>query len=737
MIAKSIPESASTESTAKNTLLKSISADEYLFRAPLLIDGKGLREFPAGGWDSGELWLQSLAEACAVYSVKALLLPLELKTASHLHSDLFGIELLNWLRWCAPEPLRWVPVIAVGWQPLAAVLRKRPDLLLVCPGTQFHEITDVIAQDRRILQLDIDAARRGDLVTCAELTLRRYTMGTAVEAAQVTYHDLANDHYAAYRLWVGYLHALEKSLALPHLKSDEKQTLQAEIERAGKTPVPSVEEIRRKQSTPSFQHFKLVRSVAQIPAYPHMEGAETIFRQHILSGLPPKVRVLLVDDEFDKGIADTLLQVLFRQTAFTVQSSEQAIYKWDPNNAPKARLVCVKTAEAARNWLRYWGELPFSEEALETMSHGLLSEQCARQPETKSFKNWLFETHCALGGSEKSFKDALQRLAPDEIDTAEADKCLLEAAGTLLSKLDDLEASPKRMTTVMILDLRLEKGAVPELYDAGYFSSTALRREVKHVQPKLPILMFTASRQAMNYATIMAEATNIDGWLCKEAPDSPEDIENSTNSLLYLISQVHMFGGMAEWWHPGLDWVKTDEKEYGEFYSSPQFESSIEHVDREATRLLRLIHRDTFSKVPPFAGLRGKLAPPLFQILNHKIEPLLVARRLIVGTLLMTSTPNGQSLTWDPTEFVRRIRGDDYIGPLVRKGIAIYVSKFGNQREFWFPSLAPDGILQALLKDELLWLQSQDWPRLAPANAALIQSKIQTAIDNLKTATPQ
>jgi hypothetical protein len=720
-----------SKTVAKNVSLNTTVVDDYFFRAPLLIYEEGIWEIPVDGWTSGEAWLESLSTACAERPAKALVLPLELKTEARPLSELFGIELLNWLRWCAPDPIRWLPVIAVSWQSLTSVLRQKPNLLLVCPGTQFQEIPDLLAQDRRMLQLDIAAARQDKLVRCDESTLRRYTMGTAVEAAQVTYHDLANDHYAAYRLWLGYLHALEQSLVQPHLDLEMQRALQTELKRAHAAPVRSIAEIERKQHTPSFQHFKLVRSVADIPAYPHMEGAEAIFRQHILNGLSSKVRVLLVDDEFDKGVADTLLQVLFRQTTFTAQSSGQAIYKRDLNDAPKARLVCVKTAEAARNWLRYWGELPFSDEAREAMSHGLSSEVCAHHAESGSFRNWLHETYLILGGSEGTFEEGLQRYAREEIDVAEADTCFREAAGTLLCKLDDPEASPKRMTTVMILDLRLEKGAVPKLYDAGYFSSTALRREVKRAQPKLPILMFTASRQAMNYASIMAEATNIDGWLCKEAPDSPEDLENSTNSLLYLISQAHMFGGMSEWWHKDLGWAPEDEGEYSRFFTSPQAESSLEHVGKEATQILQLVHQDRFSKLPPFAALLGKLTPPLFQTRHHKTESLLVARRLIVGTLLMTSAPNDQSLVWDAAEFVRRLRGDKYIEPLLKKG-NVYVSKFGNQREFWFPSLAPDRILLSLLDDELLWLQSLDWRKLAPGNASLIQRKIKSTLDALK-----
>jgi hypothetical protein len=727
------------EPLSRDAFMKIATVDDYSFRVPLLIHEEGLSEVPLDGWHSGEAWIETLSTARITSPIKALVLPLELKTASGRYSTLFGVELLSWLRWCGRDSIRWLPVIAVSWQSLTAVLREKPNLLLVCPGTQFHEITDVLAHDRRLLQLAIAAAQRGKLARCDQSALRCYTMGTAVEAAQVTYHDLANDHYAAYRLWVGYLHALEKSLAASRLKPEIRQALRKELDRAGKTPVPSVDEIERKQHTPSFQHFKLVRSVAQIPAYPQMEGAETIFPQHILNGLPPKTRVLLVDDEFDKGVASVLLQVLFRQADFTVQSTEQAIYKEYLKDSAKARFVCVKTAEAARNWLRYWGELPFSDDAIEAIAHRLSSKECASNPESGSFKTWILETYRMLGGSEQSFDQAMRR--KDSAEKSKYDDPESEFryfAASLLDALDNPDASPKKMTTVMILDLRLEKGTVPELYNAEFFSSTALRREVKHAQPQLPILMFTASRQAMNYVTIMDEARNVDGWLCKEAPDSPEDIENSTNSLLYLISKIHRFSTMGEWWHRGLGWDSSDEQEYGDFYAGPQFNDSVDHINKEATRILELIHQDTFSKITPDKGLLRRLSQTLFQPLHHRIELLLVARRLIIGTLLMTSESGGQSLSWDAVEFVGRLRGIKYIEPLLECGESVRVSKFGNQREFWFPSLTPERVMKVLLEDELLWLQLQDWRNLAPANASLIRSQIQSALSDLKTAaTPQ
>lgn len=693
-----------------------------------------MTEMPEEAWSSGECLVKTLCSTDVASTVKALVLPLELKTRSHKHQDLFGIDLLDWLRWCAPEPVRWLPVVAIAWQPLPAILRRKPNLLLVSPGTEFREITDAIARDRQRLRDDIAGAQNGELAFCDEQALRRYAMGAAAEAAQVTYHDLANDHYAAYRLWIGYLHALENSQSAPGLDADTRRAISNELARAKASPVKSVVEIEKKSQTPAFQHFKLARSIAQIPAYPRTEGAETIFRKHVLKGLPGKARVLLVDDEFDKGVADILLQVLFRQSAFTIQSHEQAVYSSKPSDVARARFVCVKTADAARNWLRYWGELPFSDEALDAITRGW-SYANRTSDECQKFGRWLFDLGAIAGHSEKSVHEALNQGERKATTQAlETDNPFLDAAKDLLCDIDNPDGSPKKMATTMILDLRLEKGAVPELYDAHLFSSAVLRREVKRAQPKLPIIMFTASRQAMNYASLMAEATHIDGWLCKEAPDSPEDVENSTNALLYLVSRVHMFSGMSDWWHSNLGWEPEDEREFGEFFTNPYAETSLAHVSTEASRLFDMVRLDTFAQHPPFGALLGKLVPPLFQPRHDKIESLLVARRLIVATLLMTSCLEGQALSWDAEEFVRRLRGTKHVETLRKRGKPVYVSKMGNQREFWFPSLASDIVLRTLLEEELEWLQSQDWTAITPSHADIIQQQITSARNSVHTA---
>jgi hypothetical protein len=707
------------------------SVHNYDFRVPLLVQRNGIAEVPCEGWGSGKDWIQVLASASGVMAV---VLPLELKGGGHRHQELFGIELLDWLRWCAPEPLRWMPVMTASWQPLTAILRRKPNLLLVCPGTQFREITDSLEQGRQRLREDIAAAQRGDLPSCDEAALRRYATGTAVEAAQVTYHDLANDHYAAYRLWIGYLHTLEAVQSEGGLNEITQNAISKELARAKGSCIRSIAEIDNKKRTPSFQHFKLARSVMEIPAYPRTTGGAAIFRHHILRGLPDNSRVLLVDDEFDKGIAEVLLQVLFQERTFTSQNDEQALYSARPKGSSKLRFVCVKTARDARNWLRYWGDLPFSVEALDAMDMGL-SYACRTNEECSSFRDWLFKLGSTLGKSDKWVRESLKEGTRDggAAGALENENPFLETAKDLLCDVDELDGSPKQMATVIILDLRLEKGSVPELYDAGAFSSAELRREVKRSKRKPPIMMFTASRQAMNYANIMADSSNIDGWLCKEAPDSPEDAENSANALIYLISHLHEFVGKSGWWHAGLEWGRDEEEEYSQFFADPDAAESLKHISTEGTRLLELVRINEFvrgSGDHP-TPLLGKLVPPVFEPSKHRTETRLVARRLIVGSLLMTSILKGDTLAWNPEEFLYRIRGRAHVERLRKKG-KLHVSGVGNQYEFWFRSLAPDRILQLLLKQELSWLKSLDWEKLAPTNAGVIGKKIASALDSLQ-----
>jgi len=161
------------------------TVDKYCFRVPLLIHANGVSEVPDNGWNSGERWIETLSSEEIAGTVKALVLPLELKTRSRRYQDLFGIELIDWLRWCAPEPMRWVPVVALGWQQLPAILRRKPNLLLVSSGTQFREIKDAIARDRQRLRDDVAAAQKGELASCNERSLRLFAMGTAVEAAKL------------------------------------------------------------------------------------------------------------------------------------------------------------------------------------------------------------------------------------------------------------------------------------------------------------------------------------------------------------------------------------------------------------------------------------------------------------------------------------------------------------------------------------------------------------------------
>ena len=68
---------------------------------------------------------------------------------------------------------------------------------------------------------------------------------------------------------------------------------------------------------PAFQQFQVLGRSTAPPKYPEIEDANQLVRDHAREGLPPVLRVLLVDDEFDKGLADALLKILFGNVDFT------------------------------------------------------------------------------------------------------------------------------------------------------------------------------------------------------------------------------------------------------------------------------------------------------------------------------------------------------------------------------------------------------------------------------------
>lgn len=181
---------------------------EYRFDSPCLVYGAELRAFddPAC-WQSESVWLQSLADLAEI--PHAFIIPLELPSSGRNRQDLLGYDLLCVLRWSASEALRGRPVLLAAWQPLQDILRKRSDVLVVRPAVEFTRLPEAVHRLPGFLS-DV-AAGLTQPATSDEIEA---VSAADQQASQVSYHDLANDYYAAYRIKKGYLALLRKATAI-------------------------------------------------------------------------------------------------------------------------------------------------------------------------------------------------------------------------------------------------------------------------------------------------------------------------------------------------------------------------------------------------------------------------------------------------------------------------------------------------------------------------------------------
>lgn len=172
------------------------------FESPLLVTDQELVALPAEAWQNGEKWVAALEERTDVVGI---VLPLEIKASEHqTRQDLLGVELLNWLRWSADEPLRYVPVLAAAWQPIEAILRRTLNLLLVTRGTTFVRLPEAVETLPRF----VHSVRQNDPTWPQAQPGDLEQIAGSARAERISYHDLANEYYGAFRLWEGYKHAL-------------------------------------------------------------------------------------------------------------------------------------------------------------------------------------------------------------------------------------------------------------------------------------------------------------------------------------------------------------------------------------------------------------------------------------------------------------------------------------------------------------------------------------------------
>lgn len=617
------------------------------FESPLLVTDDELLALPAEAWQCGEKWLEALKERTGVLGI---VLPLEIKAFGHQsRQDLLGVELLNWLRWSAEEPFRFLPVLAVAWQPLDAILRRTYNLLLVTRGTTFVRLPEAM----ETLPCFIKGVRENSSAwTHVRIEdLERIAGGNQSE--QISYHDLANDFYAAHRLWEGYKHALSEA------------NIQTEWQRAQEVSLSFTENLRFKLARPAVREYLSLRSRQASPIYyPATENWQELLRTHAKQGLPSNTRILMVDDEFDKGLAEVLLQILFKAPEFSFRLDGECVYSPDG----WARLVCVKSIREAACWLRWWGEE-------KTFAELGFDEELGRQ--------WIDHWVAALGLN---------------ADWMEGDQ-FEDIGNNILSRGVDNRPARIKPTTVLLLDLHLEKDEATAIYDPHEMASVRLWKAIKDEHKDLPIIVFTASRQAMNYSAIMEQAGQSDGWLTKEGPDITLDNQHSSWAALYLLERIHMFSCLKDWYRDEFDWQIPWKEEYSNAYLSPVWQESQNHITSEASRIFRALQTDP--------NTVGSLYSTLYQNVKNHVTPayfpleiLLIARRLAVAALLETAEWSKGLPKWNLDKFKSRLN----CSSRGKKQLKYANDVLNFTTMLWFRSYTPK-IIGLLLPEEYRWLK--------------------------------
>jgi len=638
---------------------------------PLVILASETQPLEKSKWESPEAWLSALNEFDS--TALALVLPLELPGRYGRRGELWGVELLRWLRWSAPDSIRFTPVLAVAWQPLEMILRAKHEPLLVSRGAWFVRLPDVLEgfpsfQDRFISQVRAEPER----LKISPPDLELLAGGTAGEAARLTHHDLANEGYSAWRLWAGYLHALlQASEGTRNTRSSKEVFAWAK-----KVQFTWLDDLKQRMLQPAFQQFQILRRPTAPPQYPEVEDAVQLVRDHAREGLPPVLRILLVDDEFDKGLADVLLKMLFGNVEFTTKGpgSQEWVYSETTAKGGWVRFACVKTAKAAIHWLAHWGEIK------------LPTDPDVVEANEDSLDNW---------------RDSWAGVPYPEFQ---------------LLRVDQESARPGNLVTVILLDLRLSREEPEASYSPEDFGSLRLRNAVKLDRPDVPVVMLTASRQALNYAAAMAEAGQQDGWLNKEAPDVPVDDCNSANAAHYLLSRLRIFSTLGKWFQTNLDWGPKEIAECGEFW----LRSDLAQLLKQARSLSTSIFREAASNrevvtegSDRFYGyIKSKISPR-----PHKFLVRLVGRMVAMACLLRSADwlSTGEP-SWNLMRFQRLLpdtlenRRKQSRNEFSSNEFSSYVSILFN-RDLHLPGV--NSAINALLPVEYEWLLEQDWGDVA------------------------
>lgn len=662
----------------------------YKFDAPLLITDIEFIKLDTEKWESGSAWVNHLSHIGnhdgEYGKLLGIVIPLELKSGSFARQDLLGVELLTWLRWSAPSPLKELPVLIVAFQPLEKILQCTLNLLLVSSGTRFVRLPDARESIKEFDKEIRDANQKAAMRFCASDLDRIAGAGGGVAEA-VTHHDLANNFYSAYRLWEGYKSALVA--ATRGLGKRDAKVIEAaldELNREGN----NLNKWKKEKIDPLLEHphiqqyLALAKKRPSVPLYPFVEQGDQVILRHVKEGLPSMTRILIVDDEFDKGFGEVLLQILFGQPkdSYIQNGDAEWIYSEETTKGDWARLVCVKSADLATHWLTYWGNLKVPKSTDDQYK--------------KWYGNWATTLNVSLSlhGKEAAPRDALERV-------------------------DNPHAQPKGANTVVLLDIRLEAGEQREPYAPQELSSMKLLNLIKQQENPVPVIMSTASRQAMNYAIAMESASMFDGWLTKEGPDMSLDNTNSTRAVHYLLERLHEFACTHEWYREELEWEPKWKREYSKLRSHPKWEDNLSLVAKVASNLFSSIKNETFranyelycvgnSDNSAAAGLGwaddwGQYNYTDVFTINPSLERRLVLRRVIVAALLETANWSAEAKpTWNCEKFNNLIPGKDGR----KKVSAVYQVVTNFNEKLWLTTNNPK-LFGMLLREEYEWLLNQ------------------------------
>lgn len=724
------------------------NAFQYDFEGPLLIYQDRLFAPGPDYWELGEKWIEQLKES-RPSELKGIVLPLEIKRGHR--QRLWGVDLLNWLRWSGAETFRYVPVLATAWQPLGKILRKKPNLLLIAEGTRFVRLPECVENERKALAEFVSAARTGDAESCKWKTLEEYAASGSDDVARFTHHDLANDFYGAYRLWRGYLAALEAAGGDHMGKGKDREIIEEEYKRAteitGSLACEGVVTVKKAQ--PWFQQYQALAKSRPLPDYPDPGFPLARFVRHVRDGLPPNVRVLFIDDEFDKGMAEVLLEILFRSNAFPparqsgrygeerkAQAYQNEVDKEKSewvyrDETERVRVVCVKDIIAARNWLYLWGDLeypPLPMEKEKENQEEYAKTKKKREDAERALNCWRRTWEQARGQTGSVTPEKPQRL-PTPLELAR--HTFVELG--LHHYQGDKKIAHRKLKTIVLLDLRLTKspGGEDRPYNPAALSSVVLRREVYENNRHQPVLIFTASRNAINVSA-MADAGRVDGWIWKEAPDVPEDDGYSRRVVESLLGRIYKHSAAPPGYRDLLNWdadphFREFKQTLGEMSEERRAQCSI-LISEESNRLFNAIKLGAFAKQfrseqqrrheLKFWGFIQSMVP------HERVIQWLIARRVATAAYFYAGSAEGDTWRRDVPKLAALIG----LKPPNKKDKDNASKVIAFQRDLALPYVEGK-ILSQLLPEEIEWLLKQSWDKqkraiLAGAkNTILLQSE--------------